>query len=320
MKLFADVILFDTVGSPYTGKTLKETGIGGSEFQSILLLENLVKHGYKVICLNNTKNQIEYNGVLYLSNNNVHKYKFQCNNLIIHRYSTIPKIQHKKCFVWSTDLNGPHNLHFYELFEQNKLNLITLSKFHDSQFPSNWNKTVINFMIPEWIYNYPIPTNKKNYIYASSLMKGWEPTFNYWNYLKNTKYIDTNDILNVCLPGYDNRSITVNNNNNNQINYLGTLTLEKVVETIASCKAMFYVNIMPETFCISAVLAEILQTIPLIYCLNGTGSLQEVLNTQSVTTDMHQFINYFKCPPVIQQPIQYKINNIINQWKTILFH
>jgi hypothetical protein len=315
-KLYADIILFDTVGSPYTGKTLSESGMGGSEFQSILLLETLVKHGYKIICLNNTKDQIEHNGVLYLSHNNVHKFEFQCNNLIIHRSSAIPKIQHKKCFVWSTDLNGPHNLHFYELFEQNKMQLITLSKFHDGQFPSNWNKSVINFMIPDWIYNYPIPTNKKNYVYASSLMKGWGPTFSYWDYLKSNKYIDSDEILNVCLPGYDNKSILIYNN---KINYLGTLTLEKVVETIASCKSMFYVNMMPETFCISAVLAEILKTTPLIYCLNGTGALQEVLNTQTVTTDMHQFINYFKIgTPTPSNPSNYKIDTVIENWKSIL--
>ena len=50
--IYADVILFDSIGSPYDGNTMHQSGMGGSEFQAILLLEELAKEGYKVICLN----------------------------------------------------------------------------------------------------------------------------------------------------------------------------------------------------------------------------------------------------------------------------
>ena len=87
--------------------------------------------------------------------------------------------------MWATDLNGVHNLKFYKLFEEKKLSLITLSKFQDGLFPAHWNKHVIYFMIPDWVYDYPIPQNKKNYIYASSLMKGYPYTLQMWKYLKD---------------------------------------------------------------------------------------------------------------------------------------
>ena len=136
--IYADVILFDSIGSPYDGNTMHQSGMGGSEFQAILLLEELAKEGYKVICLNNCNTESFINGVLYAPNTYTNKYKFKCNNLIIHRYSDIPKIASKKAFMWATDLNGVHNLKFYKLFEEKKLTLITLSQFQNDLFPKFW--------------------------------------------------------------------------------------------------------------------------------------------------------------------------------------
>ena len=150
--IFADVILYDNIGISYTGNTIYKSGMGGSEFQSILLLEELVKLGKRVICLNNTKVDVEVNGVMYIPNTWLDTYKFKCNNLIIHRYSDIPKIPHKKAFVWATDLNGVHNLKFYSLFEQNRLELVVVSNFHNKLFPDSWKKHTIHFMIPSWVY------------------------------------------------------------------------------------------------------------------------------------------------------------------------
>ena len=54
-ELYADIILFDTIGYSYTGETAVTSGMGGSEFQAILLLEEFAKLGKKVVCLNNTQ-------------------------------------------------------------------------------------------------------------------------------------------------------------------------------------------------------------------------------------------------------------------------
>ncbi len=105
MNLYADIILFDSTGSPYTGETVITNGMGGSEFQAILLLEAFAKLNKKVICLNNTDSDKQINNVLYLSNKNIFKYNFKCEHLIIHRNSNIPKIPHKFCYQWITDNN-----------------------------------------------------------------------------------------------------------------------------------------------------------------------------------------------------------------------
>jgi hypothetical protein len=64
-SLYADVILFDNIGMVYNGNTLYTEGMGGSEFQAILLLEELAKMGKSVICLNNTKEPLKINNVMY---------------------------------------------------------------------------------------------------------------------------------------------------------------------------------------------------------------------------------------------------------------
>lgn len=313
-EIYADIILFDTVGSAYTGKTLETSGMGGSEFQAILLLEVMAKLGKKVICLNNTVETLEHNNVLYLPNSSVFQYQFKCNHLIIHRTSVIPrKIQHKKCYQWVTDMNGPQNIPFYDLLDSGKCKLVTLSKFSDSQYPNSWDKHVINFMIPDWVYDYELPETKSDFIYASSLMKGYKATLEYWNYLKGKEYLN-NKRLHVCLPGYDNPNFDMSIPSLN-INYLGTLTFRQVVDTMAKCEAMFYVNTVPETFCISAVLAEILKTTPYIYCLNGCGALTEVLNSNTVSTNIKSFMDDIKaCRKVSVEPKQYRPNRIINEW------
>jgi hypothetical protein len=103
------------------------------------------------------------------------------------------------------------------------------------------------------------------------------------------------------------------------INYLNTLPFKEVVSTIAKCEGMFYVNIMPETFGISVVLAEILQTTPYVLGLNGLGSLPELLNSKTLTTDMRSFINYFKTEK--SQPVKartFKSEMIMKRWRKIL--
>ena len=316
--IYADVILFDSIGSPYDGNTMHQSGMGGSEFQAILLLEELAKEGYKVICLNNCNTESFINGVLYAPNTYTNKYKFKCNNLIIHRYSDIPKIASKKAFMWPTDLNGVHNLKFYKLFEEKKLTLITLSQFQNDLFPKFWDKHVIYFMIPDWVYEYSIPENKKNFIYASSLMKGYSSTLPLWKYLKNEKILSQTDMLNVCLPGYDNPVQDISDEDYG-VNYLGTLKFKEVIELMAKCRGMFYVNTMPETFGISVVLADILKTTPFVYGVNNLGGLPELVDNKNLTTDMQEYINMFKNYSIKDSsPRNFRPKMVVKWWKKVL--
>jgi len=220
--------------------------------------------------------------------------------------------------MWATDLNGVHNLKFYKLFEEKKLTLITLSQFQNDLFPKFWDKHVIYFMIPDWVYEYSIPENKKNFIYASSLMKGYSSTLPMWKYLKDQKILSNTDMLNVCLPGYDNPVQDISDEDYG-VNYLGTLKFKEVVELMAKCRGMFYVNTMPETFGISVVLADILKTTPFVYGVNNLGSLPELVDNKNLTTDMQEYINMFKNYSVSDSnPRNFRPKMVIKWWKKVL--
>lgn len=316
-NLYADIILFDSVGSPYTGETVNISGMGGSEFQSILLLEAFAKLNKKVICLNNTDSDKQINNVLYLSNKNIFKYNFKCEHLIIHRNSNVPKISHKFCYQWITDNNTSSNLNYYNYLDNKKIKLITLSEYSNNQFPKDWEKYVINFIIPDWVYEYEIPKNKKNYIYASSIMKGYHQTSDHWKFLKINNKLQ-NEILNVCLPGYDNPEQDISESQFD-IKYHGSLTFKDTVDLMASCKGLFYVNAMTETFCITAVLAEILKTTPYIYCLNGYGALKEVLNCNTITNNSKDFFKSIENKNKLELNAKnYKTDRIMNDWKKLM--
>jgi len=317
-SLKVDVVLYDNVGIPYTTKTMYETGMGGSEFQSILLLKELTKQGKKVICINNTDKVKLDEDILYIPVSLLKSYDIKCNNLIIHRLSDAPKIPHKKAFIWVTDLNSPHTLKHYNNLDNKKIELISLCQFHNNLFPKDWIKHIIPFIIPNEVYEYNIP-EKSGYVYASSIMKGYGATFAFWRYLKLQGLLDKKK-LSVCLPGYDNPAGDLSDTNFD-INYLGTLPFKKVLDVIAKSEGMFYVNTMPETFGISVVLAEILKCTPIVYGINGLGSLPEVLNNnQFLTTDIKDFINFLKNKPEIEykQPYNYRPEIVIKKWLEIL--
>lgn len=148
-------------------------------------------------------------------------------------------------------------------------------------------------------------------------MKGYGYTLEYWKYLKSIHKLQDKR-LKVCLPGYDNPQNDISDNSLD-IDYLGTLTFKQVVELMANCEGLFYVNSMTETFCLSAVLAEILQTTPYIYCLNGYGALKEVLNSDTIVDNNKQFfddvVNGRKCDI---KPKEYRSKIIMKQWCDLL--
>lgn len=321
MDFFADIILFDTVGIEYDGSTYRTKGMGGSEFQAILLLEELSKKGYKTICLNNSKKETQINNVLYLPNIYIKKYKFKCNNLIIHRNSEIPNIFFKKAFLWATDLNSTASLRYIKYFKNKQISLITLSNYQYNLYPTNWEKQIINFIIPDFVYSYKQaqPKLNNNYIYSSSMMKGYNSTLEVWKYLKDNDILQESDTLNVCLPGYDNPNYNLSNKEYN-INYFKSLNFNQVVELTNSCIGLFYVNTLPETFGISIVLADILNTTPYVCGISDLGALPEFINNKYLTTDIEQFINYFKVPNTYQPKRKdFTSNTIIKEWEKILF-
>lgn len=314
MTNFADIIFFDSIGGEYSGLTVSEKGMGGSEFQIVLLAEELAKLGKRVVCFNGSANQKLIKGVLYANFNDYSNWK--CSNLIIVRFSSVPKIPHKKAFVWATDLNGAHYLHLYDILEQQKASLVCLSDFQSNLFSDAFNKHVINFMIPDWVYDLPRVVKDKSYVYCSSIMKGLNHTIEHWNFIKKRGMLEDHE-LKICLPGYDTPE-RFGLNSSNGISYLGSLPFHDVVETLRRSKGIFYVNAVQETFCLSVAIARALKIPAFVYCLNGFGSLKEIDEGRFVTDKQDEFIEFFPNEVFTESPSKtYFPKRLVGEWTNI---
>lgn len=329
IKIDADLIIYDELSIvyynngqllkplEYTTKSLTEKSLGGTEFQLLLLMHEYTKLGKKVICFNNN---IEYsieNEIEFIPRKFIKNYDISCKNLITSRFSDIPfNIKFDKCFIWMHDAAMPICMKFNNILKNCKnIMMICPSNWSKSLLPKSWNVNVINNMIPDWVYSYKSLEQKKDFIYASSRLKGLDETLYFWNFINNERLI-VDKKLKVLNPGYD----APNNDffKDITVNYIGSLPFHKVVEEISKSESLFYVNKMPETFCIVAALCEILGTKMHILTLYGDGALKEILNTDCIHNDYIEFINMINNIKETAQPKDYRISTVFEKWKEFL--
>lgn len=313
MNIYADVVLYDSIGTPYNGSTIKNIGMGASESQAIILLEELSKSGKKCICINKGGDGLIYENVLYLNENSIDLKEVYCSNLIVHRTSNIPRINHKNLLIWITDNISSNNLKHFEILNKKQASLVCLSQYSANQFPDSFKKHIIDFIVPDWIYKMAAPSKegRQNYLYASAAMKGLGETLNFWQYAKNNNKITGS--LNVCYPGYD-KILKNDLDSFSDVNLLNSLKLSDVITLMRKNKSLFYVNTMPETFCFTAILAAICGCEPRILCLNDFGALKENINSNLITKDPDIFISG-SCDFSVKS---FKSSRVIEEWRKIL--
>jgi glycosyltransferase involved in cell wall biosynthesis len=86
--------MIDTLGLKYSGKTVRERGLGGSESATIYMAEELVKLGFYVIIYNKCEEQGNYNGVSYKDLNRIREDK-ETYDVIISLRSILPFVDQK---------------------------------------------------------------------------------------------------------------------------------------------------------------------------------------------------------------------------------
>lgn len=290
-----DVVIYDSVGLPISHKLYDQQALGGSEFQQLLLAEKLAESGYNVAYL--SKNLVSHlqkydKGNLYYYPLNT---QLETKNLILVRNSPYNNnIKFKKVFVWAHDTNygNIYNEAHGDLFHKYNANLICVSNWQAKLFePLGWKISVIYNSIPDWVFNYPIPNKKKQFIYASAAWKGLHQTINVFNQLKQQpKFQDYKLIvLNPGYDGFDGKTL-----NNPDIVWQGAVKFNEVVKHIAESEALLYYNTMAETFGIVPVLASLLETTPLIYQTDkqweSGGALPEIIGESWVANNFNDFI------------------------------
>jgi hypothetical protein len=286
-----DVILFDSLGVPYTGTTPEHSGLGGSEWQSILLAEGLARRGHRVLVLNRTLLPARERGVDYLNHETAYERSFSCGALVVVRASNVPPLAYERLLVWVTDAGFKAHQHFEAFFSQPNATLVTISAWQRSLFPASWRAEVIPNVLPDSVYEVRDRPDRRRFVYASAAFKGLTATLEAWQEVKRDPRLAEAE-LSVCTPGYDpvdEAAIA-----RAGCKHLGSLPFDAVVRTIASSAGLFYVNAFPETFCIVAALAEALGRRVHILCLKQVGALHETTTSPLVTTHRPEFVSAFR--------------------------
>lgn len=281
-----DIIFYDDVTTPFTSRTWKEKAVGASILEASFLLTELAKEK-KVLAFSRTDKPKTQDRIVWKNYSDC--YNYECDTLIVFRYSSLPPIKYKRLIVWAHDASPLVHKHLFEALNKDNATLITVSDWQKSIFEKCVkNIETIKLWLPEWIYNYKVEKDPIKYIYASANVKGLDSTIKLWSELKkDSRFIGAK--LYVCTPGYD--KVDEQKLKEASIVFLGSLpTLKDVVREIASSVGMFYVNDFPETFGVSPYLAEILGCRTHILCTKGYGALREAVNSDLLTDNREKFM------------------------------
>ena len=317
-----DIVFYDTVGMAYTGLTPQRQGLGGSEFEAILLAEALAARGARVLVLNNTPAPEHCNGVEYAHHSESSRVP-RCAALILQRYSTLPAIDAAKILIAASDIPGSAYDHLDGLVASARdVTLVAVSEWQKELFPRNWSRTVIPNMLPDFVYEVERSVNPRKFVYASAALKGLKETIEAWKELVgdgNPRQLE----LHVCTPGYD--SYDANALGALGVRFLGSLPFAQVVEEIATSAGLFFVNTHSETFCIVAALAEALRRRTHILCASHPGALPTTLNSPLLTTEREKFLADFNAalaapgdPRWHGAAKDYRSSSIVAQWQALL--
>ncbi len=312
-----DLIILDAVGVPFTGYTPDFGGLGGSEWEQVLLLEALAAKGLRIASINRLPSWSKVRGVDYWPLGTLEYEKFECKSLVLERQSPRPLegiVKADNVFRWITDANA-------ELPADNA-DIVCVSAWQRALLPASISSAhVIHNMLPDWVYDLSPNRNTQaqSFIYASAAVKGLAQTLQYFQSMRKTKEY-RKATLKVLNPGYDlPRGIDIEG-----VTFLGALPFKRVVEEMQTCRSMLMTSTFPETFGIVQVLAEVLGLNVFVHQSAGKDALSEVCNSSGITHDPHKFntaISLFATNPQEWKPVKskdFRVSTILPRWLDVL--
>lgn len=316
MKSF-DVIILDSVGVAFSGDSPQFNGLGGSEFEQILLAEGLKASGVSVACINRLPSWCKVRGADYIPIEMVSYDKFECKSLILERSTPVPHeniIKSSRIFRWLTDAGEANNATNGEV-------RVFVSKWQLEWIGGVGLQEIIHNMLPDWVYDIKPNRNTKanSFIYASAAMKGLTHTLNYFASMKKTREFK-NATLKVLNPGYDLPSGIEADG----VTFLGALPFHRVVEEMQTCRSFLHISTFKETFGIVHVLAEVLGLNVFVHQATGQDALREVCNSRLVTNNAVEFnqnMEMFGRDPQAfkpEKPNDYRVSSLIPKWLKVL--
>lgn len=273
-----DVLMVNAIGPGFTGESVRQEGIGGSELEVTQIAEALAARGHRVVVANGVAVAGEDHGVRYIPFLSCGGYGTR--TLYVERGTTlhaIPEIRTDRIVIRATDIMCEHYEPHREWMGSGIATLIGVSEWQLEGF-RRAVPGVQTLCIPPMLGPTP-PTErvKGRFVFASAPCKGLAATIAKWRSMWEAYPEMRSAHLLLAMPGHAMGEAPPLSayDQSCRIEYLGVPTIDEYRRLIASAEGLFYVNEMAETFCCAAAFAERSGTRPHILCRDGMGGIRE---------------------------------------------
>ena len=320
IELKFDVMFYDSIGMRFNDDVVTQHAVGGSEFVLWQLAHEMGRRGLKVLVQlsRHRGTQDVYQNVTYRYG--AIRQPLEINHLIHHRYSDQsyePKVTWKTRSFLCSDLWGKHYADLERMVVPG--NVVCVSPWQSAQFPADWSVTTIPNPLPSQVYE-STETNRdpRVFVYASAALKGLESTLKMWHKVRNI-YPELKDSrLRVLSPGYDDAA-SLCLPQYEGVQFVGSVPFHQVLNEFRCAAGLFFVNDFPETFCITAAVAEAAGARVHCWMRNG-GAISDTVNSPLVSTSEEAFIkdfhNFYKntTNSGTASPQRYDVATIVDIW------
>lgn len=324
------ILIIDTAcRSPYTGHTLRDQGMGGSESSVVRVAEQLATDSkFNIIVhIHNIEKDAEVNGVLYTNGKPEQAdYVISLRNPMILQ-SLRQQYKKAKLFMWCTDLFDNIYASYRDTFYQTNTTLIAVSDYHRNQiiqqFLTNTStmapvKIVVIHNIVD-LEKINVPVDKNKLIFTSTYIKGLKTT------LESFKKITDNSVLKdmklyLANPGYLPELDTKEYKN---VISLGSLKPSELYKEVASSLCLFTTNrTFPETFGLVFAEANALGTPFIAHPLGAVRELYkgsfQLMDTYDVKNLIMTLAAWQEKRPEVSAHEQFRVTNVIPKWYDVL--
>lgn len=316
-----DIVFWDDVGTPISPRVAERAGMGGSEYEVILIATELARRGKSVRVVSRmnsadtAREDFDSGGSVEFTNQ---RERTDTTTLVVHRYSSLPTFigSTDNMFVLSTDIGGEGYSKFNGLLSNERMTLICLSQAHIKRYPASWKKILLPYMRPNPKLIDTVRDLDK-YIFASSKVKGLHPTLEMWDRIK---YPGAR--LHVYSPGYE-PTTKAEVERDPSIVFEGSIPTSKLLTEMQTFAGMVLVNTYPEMWGLAPVLAEGLGCRMHVLYKTDPAALPEVLASTLPTSDEDEFIATFdrerRSPSPQPPPRDFSVERWIPSWERALF-